>query len=197
MTVNRGNECISLQEEMETVQHYIRLVDFQREVKVHLDMELSPDTIDKYVPRFIVQPLVENAYHHGLSKYGGILWIQSWLEDSYIWISIRDSGEGMNAERLQAVQQVIDQIQKPNIEYALHPLSRLESTHTDLSETASSDSIPLEHQSSSPPVPAISGIGLTNVIRRLQMIYGSSVQVHIESHPGEGTEIKIGLPHRQ
>lgn len=187
MTVNRGNECIPLQEEMETVQHYIRLVDFQREVKVHLEMELAGDTTDLYVPRFMIQPLVENAYHHGLSKYGGILWIQSWLENNVLWISIRDSGEGMTTERLQTVRQVIKRIQYPPVEQTHYP----QSDHLDPDDFIES----VANLSSSPPVPAISGIGLTNVIRRLQMIYGSKVQVQIESHPGEGTEIIIGLPH--
>ncbi|WP_017815257.1 cache domain-containing sensor histidine kinase [Paenibacillus shenyangensis] len=199
MTVNRGNEMITLREELETVQHYICLVDFQREVRVHLDLELEPAVMEKLLPRFIIQPLVENAYQHGLSKYGGILWIQGWIEQDCLWLSIRDSGEGMTMERLHQVrQQIIKLADEDNtdgnksITYEEKPTGKEITQHMSAESTSASTGASASDTSSS--LPGVSGIGLRNVIRRLYMIYGADVEVRIDSHPGEGTEIVLGLP---
>lgn len=199
MTVNRGNEMITLREELETVQHYICLVDFQREVRVHLDLELEPAVMEKLLPRFIIQPLVENAYQHGLSKYGGILWIQGWIEQDCLWLSIRDSGEGMTMERLHQVrQQIIKLADEDNtdgnksITYEEKPTGKEITQYMSVESTSASTGTSASDTSSS--LPGVSGIGLRNVIRRLYMIYGADVEVRIDSHPGEGTEIVLGLP---
>ncbi|WP_458121928.1 sensor histidine kinase [Paenibacillus sp. Z6-24] len=199
MTVNRGNEFVTVREELETVRHYVSLVDFQREVRVHLEMELEPDALETLLPRFIVQPLVENAYQHGLSKYGGIIWIQSWLEQGTLWISIRDSGEGMAPERLHQVRQQIQRLAEEDNSDTEVDSVRDRTTAAVHANRQHRQLQPGEEpnwaSSHSSGLPGVSGIGLSNVIRRLYIIYGPEVQIRVDSQPGEGTEIVLGLPH--
>ncbi len=39
-----------------------------------------------------------------------------------------------------------------------------------------------------------SGIGISNVLERLKVIYGNDFRIDIDSHPGRGTEIRIEIP---
>jgi len=54
------------------------------------------------VPSMILQPLVENAIKHGLSRKVGIgtIVIRSWRENSRVLIEIEDDGMGFTLERL-------------------------------------------------------------------------------------------------
>ncbi len=40
------------------------------------------------------------------------------------------------------------------------------------------------------------GIGLSNVNRRLEMIYGEASRLRVESHPGRGTTVRFRLPYK-
>ncbi len=52
------------------------------------------------------QPLVENAVLHGLSKRsrGGKILIRTWLRDKKLVISVADTGEGIDRERLEEIR---------------------------------------------------------------------------------------------
>jgi two-component system LytT family sensor kinase len=95
---------VSLREELEAVDEYlaIEVVRFGTTLRVHKDV--APDSLDVVVPSMILQPLVENAIKHGLSrKMGpGSLTIRALRDGSgRAVIEVVDDGVGFLMERLQ------------------------------------------------------------------------------------------------
>ncbi|UUZ85321.1 hypothetical protein LJK88_18220 [Paenibacillus sp. P26] len=71
--------------------------DFEFDVQIHAE----GDVLEIPIPRFILQPLVENALYHGLSDDG---FIQVDVRGGdRIEISIRDNGAGMTEEAIRNV----------------------------------------------------------------------------------------------
>ena len=93
---------VTLREELESIDEYldIEVVRFGPQLRVR--KEIDPDTTDVVVPSMILQPLVENAIKHGLSRKVGIgtIVIRSWRENSRVLIEIEDDGMGFTMERL-------------------------------------------------------------------------------------------------
>lgn len=72
------------------------------------------------IPPLILQPIVENAIKHGLTKKqnGGTVILRTWEEDGCIKISIEDDGVGFAPSELEKKQSV----GLKNIRYRLHHL---------------------------------------------------------------------------
>jgi two-component system sensor histidine kinase YesM len=66
-------------------------------------MDIDPLTLNKKVPKFILQPLVENCIFHGLvpKSVTGTLFISSVAEERYWELLIEDNGIGMRGETLE------------------------------------------------------------------------------------------------
>lgn len=91
---------ISLQDEIDLLKHYIHLEElrFGHKVKVHFTidpelMELAPDIL---IPPLLIQPIIENAFRHGLFhlEKNGLLSIHIYRKDSNLICSIEDNGIG-------------------------------------------------------------------------------------------------------
>ncbi|WP_261302928.1 cache domain-containing sensor histidine kinase [Paenibacillus andongensis] len=109
MTINRNNEYISLHEEIEINEHYIRLLNSRHGDRVQLQISAASDTLLFEIPRFLLQPLIENAYIHGLKSKAGEITIASRIcEDEKLQVEVRDSGVGMPPERLTALRNHLD-----------------------------------------------------------------------------------------
>jgi len=106
MTINRNNEFLPLHEEVVTVEHYMKLMNFRHSEGVKLTTNLASDTLLVTIPRFTLQPLIENAYIHGLRQKQGEISISSRKQDSSLYITVQDNGKGMTAEELRNVSQV-------------------------------------------------------------------------------------------
>jgi len=104
MTINRNNEFVPLHEEVGTVEHYMQLMNFRHHEGVILSVNLASDTLLESIPRFTLQPLVENAYIHGLRQKQGEISISSWRQTNILCIEIKDNGIGMTEEKLQEVR---------------------------------------------------------------------------------------------
>ncbi|MCL6601657.1 MAG: histidine kinase [Paenibacillus sp.] len=91
----------TIQEEIEAVKQYLILqqirYDFKFDVHIHVDEEVLKIPI----PRFILQPLVENSLYHGLND-DGYIEVEVRLTHK-IEIFIRDNGAGMSEEQIQKV----------------------------------------------------------------------------------------------
>ena len=92
---NRQNHHLTtLGEELEMVETYLEIekVRFGKRLQYHLAL---PDTVRQYlVPRFLLQPLVENAIKHGISKLAeaGKLSIEVTQEENLLEIILKDNG---------------------------------------------------------------------------------------------------------
>jgi len=105
MTINRNNPMIPLHEELDTVVHYVDILNYRHKDRMDLRLDISSDSLSKVVPRFFLQPLIENAHIHGFQQRGGVIVISSWLEEDLLFIAVQDNGVGMeqaDAERLRA-----------------------------------------------------------------------------------------------
>ena len=93
-------ELISFNTELEHIKTYINLekIRFGEELEVVYDIKTS----DFFLPILSIQPLVENAIQHGVSKKrgGGTVTISSYEdEDNYI-ICISDTGVGYDKNQI-------------------------------------------------------------------------------------------------
>ncbi|MEQ7049749.1 sensor histidine kinase [Paenibacillaceae sp. P-4] len=164
MTINRDNEWISLRDEVETIQHYIRLMNFRHANQVQLIEKIDVGSDHVFVPRFMIQPIIENAIIHGFHQYGGQIEIEAYTvkvdEESSLLIKIHDNGVGMTPERLQEL------------------ITKLENGQGEAAPNKS----------------GFSGIGVTNVYQRLKLIYGGKFLMRISSEVDVGTTITLQLP---
>ena len=90
---------IPLSRELELLQLYLDImqVRFQGRLDVHSDVDA--DVMDALVPNFVLQPLVENAVMHGVSKVEGTGTIQLRARRSGddVVITVRDNGPGLDS----------------------------------------------------------------------------------------------------
>jgi two-component system, LytTR family, sensor kinase len=96
MALERRENEITLQSELEFVGKYLEIEQtrFHDRLKVHMDV--PPDLLGVYVPSLALQPLVENAIKHGISvdSVAGRLEIAAQRHNGRISLCVRDDGPG-------------------------------------------------------------------------------------------------------
>jgi len=96
--LERGEvQLIRLCDEMEFVEMYMAMQDRRFAGRIHQEIRVDPELHDALVPVMILQPIVENAYGHGLSRLEGkgILAIEARRDGSRLILSVRNSGVGL------------------------------------------------------------------------------------------------------
>lgn len=93
----RSKQMITLQEEMEFIEMYLTLQDIRSSGRVRQMIEIDPHLHDALIPAMLLQPIVENAYVHGLSKVDsdGFIEISAKPVRDMMQIAVRNSGVGM------------------------------------------------------------------------------------------------------
>ncbi len=107
------DQFISLSQELEVARDYLYLQKMRFGDRVEYEMippQGSPeaeDLQDTQVPVFVLQPLIENAVIHGISKkeQGGRITILTEQKDGCLHIRVSDTGVGMDPETLQGLLQ--------------------------------------------------------------------------------------------
>lgn len=102
MTLDRGDaKLISLTEEVEFIQLYLSIQKVRFQTIVHHYIAIDPEVLDAEVPAMILQPIVENAYLHGVAKTEGeaFLGIEAQSDQGKLRLCIRNSGRGLHTVR--------------------------------------------------------------------------------------------------
>jgi len=100
-----GRPYVTLAEELDHVQRYLRLEQARFRDSLHVTIEIAPGTGDAVVPSMSVQPLVENAVRHGVEQRAGTgeIVIESRSQGGDVEVRVRDDGAGIEPERVPAV----------------------------------------------------------------------------------------------
>ncbi len=94
----------TLGSELELVHHYLELMQFRMEDR--LQFSLDADGVDRNarIPPLLLQPLVENAIHHGLEPKveGGTIRVSARREGPDLVLDVEDDGMGLGAPNRRA-----------------------------------------------------------------------------------------------
>lgn len=99
ITLERGEvQLIRLSDEMEFVEMYLSMQDLRFTGRIRYEVSVEPDLHDALIPAMLLQPLIENAYAHGLSKLDrdGLLTVVASRNNSMLNIGVTNSGLGLN-----------------------------------------------------------------------------------------------------
>ncbi len=108
MTITRDNAFIPLKEELIIVRHYLELMNFRHQENIKLELIITDEIGQIKIPRFFLQPIVENAFIHGYNQSRGTIAIMASLrENNRLELHVKDDGVGMDQERLNLLKSKI------------------------------------------------------------------------------------------
>lgn len=146
--VKQESTLVRFQEDLTYLESYVTIMSTRFEGVFEVIYDIDHEMLSDEVPKFFLQPLVENAFVHGFKKMTreGELRISCRRTEEARIYQIEDNGEGMVTAKLESL-----------LEGSNH-------------------------------------IGISNVNRRIQILYGETYGLHIESVPGQGTTVTVTLP---
>ena len=163
-SIDQPDEPVRLRDEVRALSNYLKIQQLRFEDRFRAVLSVDAGAGECLVPRLILQPVVENAFRHGLEpKTGpGEVMISACVKGGpdmqTLRIDVHDTGIGMNPFDVRTISQALD---------------ATEPRHDTMLG---------------------SGVGLRNVHRRIRMSYGPPFGVTIESADGFGTTITVLLP---
>jgi signal transduction histidine kinase len=91
-----GTQITTLNRELEFVNCYLDIEKVRFEERLHAIFDIAPETLDAQVPHLLLQPLVDNAVKHGISKVpgGGEIRITVTTQNAELQFKIEDNGPG-------------------------------------------------------------------------------------------------------
>jgi sensor histidine kinase YesM len=155
------DELTTLGEEIQYVKNYMQILKTRFGSRIDFYTNIDEAALDIMIPRIIIQPIVENAFIHGLQSLerNGEIHLNVKLENNCINIEVIDNGMGMDSSYIDSLLSFSDE-----------------------------GSIKKKH---------VTGIGISNVMQRLQSLFNIEdfrELISIESEIGQGTKVVLRIP---
>ena len=102
-TVKSNKELVTFKQDFEYLKSYMLIMSKRFEGKYHIEYDVDPRLFAYGVPKFFMQPFVENVFVHAFDSLDkkGILKITCWLENGSRFFRIEDNGKGINPQKLE------------------------------------------------------------------------------------------------
>jgi len=93
----KDRQTVPLAEEMAFLDHYLAIQKIRFGSQLNVQIDIAPEVRYASVPSLIIQPLVENAIRHGISKRssGGTVTVSAHAVDGRLAICVTDDGVGL------------------------------------------------------------------------------------------------------
>ena len=119
-------QVVLLEQELEALQDYIHIQQTRFDGRIRYSRQILVDPMQVTLPSFTLQPIVENAFIHGLSRRenNGRILLRIWQEEDILHVSVADNGAGMTPEQLEELQQRMQQSEQTGRGIGLGNISR-------------------------------------------------------------------------
>ncbi len=146
---------VTIKEEVDNLKNYLAIQNVRYGDQMESKIAIEEEFYDLYIPKLLIQPMVENAIIHGLEQKmdKGHVLISAYVDGENLYIVVEDDGVGMTEDAVEQIM-CMDHSQKTE-------------KHTS--------------------------IGIVNVNRRIQMIYGKEYGLLIQSVLGAGTKMTLHM----
>ncbi|MGO4938221.1 cache domain-containing sensor histidine kinase [Fundicoccus sp. Sow4_H7] len=107
ISLSKGQEIISLERELEHVEHYFVIQSLRYKSQFSYQINIPADLKEAKVIKLVVQPLVENAIYHGVSRTvdHGEINVTVVRDGGQILVTVADNGLGIDEEKLASIRQ--------------------------------------------------------------------------------------------
>ncbi len=121
-----SEQIVALKQELDVVQNYIYIQKMRFGSRVTYETDIRVEAERVRIPAFTMQPIVENAIIHGISKKesGGKILVRIWEKEGMAMISVADSGLGISCQRLQEVREGLKDGQTAKVGIGLGNISK-------------------------------------------------------------------------
>ncbi|NSG82845.1 histidine kinase [Blautia schinkii] len=115
ISLNKGNEEISLERELEHVKNYLIIQSMRYADKFTYEISAEPGVERCRTIKLILQPIVENCIYHGIKKKRGTgkITIRAYRREQNLIIEVSDDGCGIPEEICRKI--LSDEIESENI----------------------------------------------------------------------------------
>lgn len=105
ISLSKGKNIITIQEELDHIRHYLVIQSFRFKNKFRFDINAQEEVLQCQTIKLILQPIVENALYHGIEMMPdeGLISIDATVRDGKVVVTVRDNGLGMQKETLQSI----------------------------------------------------------------------------------------------
>lgn len=106
ISLNKGKQVVSVQEEVELLQNYMKIQMLRFEDTVEINYEVDRRALAFRTIKLLLQPLVENAIHHGRKDEEQVLhiWVTVSVSQDRIIYEVKDDGLGIGADKLERLR---------------------------------------------------------------------------------------------
>lgn len=165
--LDKNSYHTNLKRELNAVGEYVRLQKIRYQFTYTETLDLPNGILNYPCPKFIFQPIVENALSHGY-RAGMDITIKISVAEHVVAIQISDTGTGMSDEALTKIRTLFASADPSIKEEALLPANKKDHCGK--------------------------GIGLSYVVGILYLYYDGKANITINSKPNLGTQITLLLP---
>lgn len=152
---NKSSE-VSLQRDLLYTKNYLDIQKYRFGENFDYEIKAEEDLENYYVPKLIIQPVIENAIKHGYTQVEKmIIYIRVKTVKEKLIISVYNNGKEIEKEILDEIREKLKN--KKAEEFKNH-------------------------------------IGLYNIFRRIQLMYGEKYGLRILSRKDKGTSVRVSLP---
>lgn len=96
--LNRGRNVLQVEAELSNTRAYLEIQSMLHDGDFDYEIEVQPEILQCESLNLILQPLVENAIHHGIEEKTdgrGKISVRGWKENNCVWFMVEDNGVGM------------------------------------------------------------------------------------------------------
>lgn len=167
-SISRKGNLVTLRDELVNIENYMLIQRYRFNNRFSLEVIVEEDDEQAYdflIPRLIIQPVVENAIFHGLEEK---------LEGGKVTIEVIVTDQNL-------ILTISDNGKGMDRNKLKELNSRIQSNDGELEDSKNRNT-------------RNTGIALTNIHKRIQLLFGDEYGVNVYSTAGQGTDVEITIP---
>jgi sensor histidine kinase YesM len=107
----------TLNEEKEYIFNYLKIMNLRFGNGISLEFHIEESLAECRVPRFILQPIVENSITHGMKKPQNSIniCVEAYSENDELFIIVSDNGIGISEDKLMEINSYLAGLKNENL----------------------------------------------------------------------------------
>ncbi len=98
LSLHKGDKYVTVEDEISLIRSYSDIEFIRRHGNFKIEYDINEKVLGIKILKLVMQPLLENAFKHGIAtKKDGLIKVSAYMESDYLVLSIEDNGEGFDS----------------------------------------------------------------------------------------------------